>query len=141
MTPYLRPAALALVLGLAFIATGCDDDNDTTTNPAPITSPSPSPTPTPTPTPTPEPTPSTPPTPAPGEAVVFVGKILSIDSTNFSFTIAGRNVTTTPATTYVRNGVGAGFGQFSVGEIVRVRGTEQADGSVLADRITLEPTS
>jgi Domain of unknown function (DUF5666) len=139
MTPYLRPVALALVLGVAFIAPGCDDDNDNN-NPAAITSPSPSPTPTPTPTPTPSPSesPSTTPAPAPGQAVTFVGKITAIDSTSFSFTIAGQSVVTNPSTTYSRGGVGARFGAFSVGEVVRVHGVQQADGTVLATKISLE---
>ena len=138
MTPYLRPIAVALALGLAIVAPGCDDDDDVTT-PAPIESPTPAPTPTPTPTPEPSPTPSPDESPDTGEDVVFVG---GIESMSFpEMTVSGRTVVTNNSTEYGRTGpgsTGASFDDFSPGETVRVHGTVQGDDSVLATRISLE---
>jgi hypothetical protein len=136
MTPYLRPIAVALALGLAIVAPGCDDDDDVTT-PAPIESPTPAPTPTPTPTPSPTPTPDD--SPDTGEETVFVGEIQALSAPEM--TVSDRRVVTDAGTEYGRSGpgsTGASFDDFSVGETVRVHGTVQDDDSVRATRISLE---
>ena len=139
MNSHWRRASLALGLSLSLFAAGCgDDDNDSPTTPQ---SPAPQqPSPTPSPSATPSPSPSTapqPPNEQPGDAVVFLGRLKSLDFPTLR--VGGRIVTVSANTQFARNGQGIDQGQLEIGQTVRVHGQVAADGStVLADKISIE---
>lgn len=72
----------------------------------------------------------------------FSGTVLSIDAGSGSFVVAsnGTNITvdTNTSTRFHRRGGQAAFSDVAVGNGVEVRGTLQADGSVLAQKVTIE---
>jgi hypothetical protein len=66
----------------------------------------------------------------------FVGVIDSITAPTVS--VAGRVVTTTSATQFFSGGSTTTLDSFAVGNLVEVEGVPQADGSVVATKITME---
>ena len=72
----------------------------------------------------------------------FSGSIVSIDAAAGSFVVAASasnvTVTTNASTRFHRRGGQAAFSDLAVGAGVEVRGTLQADGSVLASMVTIE---
>jgi hypothetical protein len=80
----------------------------------------------------------------PGEEVTARGIIGSLtiptptSSTGVTLTVAGRTIRTNASTVVRRRGDPAGFDRMRVGQEVEVKGLLQADGSILATRITLE---
>jgi len=80
------------------------------------------------------------PTPPPGAEAEFTGTISSISSAapGATLIVAGRTVRTNGNTLVRRRGDPVGFDRLRVGQVVEVRGTSQPDGSVLANRITIE---
>jgi hypothetical protein len=130
--------ALPLVLGLAVVA--CDDDDDDITSPgAPLVpsateTPAPSATMTPTPSGSMTPTPSS--TPGAGEQEGFLGRIQSIDGNGMRLS-GGVDVFADAATQFFRNDAPASINDFSVGEMVRVSGVRQSNGTVVASKISL----
>jgi Domain of unknown function (DUF5666) len=70
------------------------------------------------------------------------GTVLSVDSGDGSFVIqagsATVTVTTSASTTFKRRGGSATFADVTVGATAEVNGTLQADGSVLARKVTIE---
>jgi hypothetical protein len=80
----------------------------------------------------------------PGEEVTARGIIASLtiptptSSTGVTLTVAGRTIRTNASTVVRRRGDPAGFDRMRVGQEVEVKGLLQADGSILATRITLE---
>lgn len=98
------------------------------------------PTPTPTPTPAPTPTPTPTPTPNPGAEAEFTGALTAMtgNQPGATLTIAGRRVLTNAATVVRRRGDPVAFTTLAVGQTIEVRGTTQADGGVLANRLTIE---
>ena len=72
----------------------------------------------------------------------FSGTVLSIDAADGSFVVsssaASITVQTNASTRFHRRGGQAGFSDVSVGSGVEVRGTLQGDGSVLAQKVTIE---
>ncbi|HEX6740083.1 MAG TPA: DUF5666 domain-containing protein [Vicinamibacteria bacterium] len=136
-----RRAGLALGLSLSLFAAGCgDDDNDNPTTPSSPAPQQPSPTPSPSASPSPSPAPSTapqPPNEQPGDAVVFLGRVKSLDFPTLQ--IGGRTVTVSVNTQFARNGQGIDPSQIEIGQTVRVHGTVAADGTtVIADKISIE---
>jgi hypothetical protein len=53
--------------------------------------------------------------------------------------VSGRDVTTSDSTRFLRGDSEATFGEFQVGEVVRVKGTVLGDDGILADQVSLEP--
>lgn len=98
----------------------------------------PSPSPTPSPTANPSPTPS--PSPSPDDhgenEAEFKGTIESISAPNL--TVAGRLVVTDASTRIKSHGDTIPFSTLAVGNVVEVEGQTLADGSVLAQQISLE---
>jgi uncharacterized protein DUF5666 len=68
----------------------------------------------------------------------FQGQVTAIDVQTLTLTVAGRSVTATDATVIREKGAKVGFEAISVGSTVEVQGALQADGSVLARRISIE---
>ena len=72
----------------------------------------------------------------------FSGSVVSIDAGDGSFVVAASasniTVTTNASTRFHRRGGPAAFSDLAVGRGVEVRGTLQADGSVLATKVTIE---
>jgi hypothetical protein len=72
----------------------------------------------------------------------FSGEVLSIDSGEGSFVVesstANITVRTDASTRFHRRGGPASFSDVTVGSGVEVRGTLQGDGSVLAQKVTIE---
>jgi uncharacterized protein DUF5666 len=99
----------------------------------PDDSPSPSPSPSPNPNPMPSPSPS--PHDHDGE-VEFKGAIESISAPNLM--VAGRLVQTDANTKIKRHDNRIGLADLKVQDVVEVEGTTQTDGSVLAQKITVE---
>jgi uncharacterized protein DUF5666 len=154
MTSYRRAVAAAVVLGLGLFALACGNSDSTTgvdpsetrgaavqgPSPSARTSPTPSPTPRPSPsvspTPSPTPTPRPTPTPDPEDETEFRGVIETLGNTDL--TVSGRLVHVTSSTRIRRKGDPIPFSALAVGQTVEVEGTTQANGSVLASKITLE---
>jgi Domain of unknown function (DUF5666) len=81
------------------------------------------------------------PNPAPaGAEVEFTGTLTSISSSTPGATlvVAGRTVHTSAATVVRRRGDSIAFSSLRTGQTVEVRGTSEASGSVLANRLTIE---
>ncbi len=80
------------------------------------------------------------PTPAPQNEVEFTGLMASISNAapGATLIVAGRTVRTNGSTVVRRRGDQVPFDRLQAGQVVEVRGTSQSDGSVLANRITIE---
>ncbi|HEY7434173.1 MAG TPA: DUF5666 domain-containing protein [Methylomirabilota bacterium] len=137
MSDLFRRTAWAMALASTLFIAACDDDDDNgTSNPSPITSP----------TPTPSASPSPSPTPTPGnqggqagQFVSFIGVARQVNEAAGTLRVGGRRVDVDDQT-QVQNvsGQAVGLSQLQ-GRTVRVRGRSFDDGSVLAERITLQP--
>ena len=72
----------------------------------------------------------------------FSGSVLSIDAADGSFVVSSSSasitVQTNASTRFHRRGGQASFSDLAVGSAVEVRGTLQGDGSVLAQKVTIE---
>jgi uncharacterized protein DUF5666 len=152
MSLYRRAVAPAVALGFALLSlacgssspTGVDSATDTrgaaiqgkSPSPSPSPSATPRPSPTPSPDPTPSPTPRPSPTPSPEDETEFRGRIEKISGSDLS--VSGRLVHTNSSTRIRRKGDPIPFGALAVGQTVEVEGAGQADGSLLASKITLE---
>jgi hypothetical protein len=135
MSDMFRRTAWAMALASSLFIAGCDDDDDDVTNPSPITSPTPSPS----AAPTPSPSPSATPTPGTGQTTSFVGVARQVDPGTGTLRVGGRRVDT-DENTVIKNlsGQDLQLSQIQNGQMVRVRGSEFDDGSVLAESITLQ---
>jgi hypothetical protein len=133
MSDLFRRTAWAMALASSLFIAGCDDDDDDVATPSPITSPTPSPTAAPTPSPSATPMPGT------GQTTSFVGVARQVDPGTGTLRVGGRRVDT-DENTVIKNlsGQDLQLSQIQNGQMVRVRGSEFDDGSVLAESITLQ---
>jgi hypothetical protein len=141
MSDVFRRTAWAMALASTLFIAACgDDDNDNTNNPSPVTSPSP--------------TQSASPSPSPsdnnngnngnnngnnqGQVVSFVGIARQVDQASGTLRVGGRRVDVN-SNTQIQNMSGSTIQLSQLqGQTVRVRGRDAGDGSVVAERITLQ---
>jgi hypothetical protein len=124
--------AAPIVFGL--VAGACDDNND---NPTSSTAAPREPTATPTPSAVPTAPPTASPTPGAGSSVGFLGRINTMNGGTLG--IGAFDVIVNGSTRYFRNGQDSDLSAFSIGEDVRVAGTEQDSHTVVAAKISLLP--
>ena len=136
MSDLFRRTAWAMALASTLFIAACDDDDDNGTNtPSPVTSPSP--TQSASPSPSPSPTPGNNQGQA-GPVVSFLGVARQVNEASGTLRVGGRRVDVDERT-QVQNMGGQTLSLSQLqGQTVRVRGREFDDGSVLAERITLQ---
>jgi hypothetical protein len=138
MSDLFRRTAWAMALASTLFIAACDDDDDNgTNNPSPVTSPSPTQSASPSPSPTPT-TDNNNNQNQGNQVVSFLGIARQVDEASGTLRVGGRRVDV-DENTQIQNMGGQTMSLSQLqGQTVRVRGRSFDDGSVLAERITLQ---
>jgi hypothetical protein len=140
MSDVFRRTAWAMALASTLFIAACDDDDDNNTNnPSPVTSPSPTQSASPSPSPSPsDDNDNNNGNNQSGQVVSFVGIARQVDEASGTLRVGGRRVDV-DSNTQIQNMSGSTIELSQLqGQTVRVRGRQFQDGSVLAERITLQ---